>query len=190
MLRHDTVAGLNSPTHQPQARAAVSVHRDHHMGDNPVCIAFLHWSKAAAALRGGREFHLRGILNRQNMTTADRRAGSQAPAFDDLRRRHLWVGEEPARLFFATTVTTQPAQTYRLTRDHPFEDRAPPLSRRRSPNDPSDHSISAPVLQLPGGTESYSRRVGQAVFGVDAIANITCAHTQGCSTLYTTDRRA
>src|SRR5665213_3552756 len=74
-------------------------------------------------------------------------------------------GEEQAGRFFATTVTTQPAQTYRLTRDHPFEDRAPPLSRRRSPNDPSDHSISAPVLQLPGGTESYSRRVGQAVFG-------------------------
>ena len=33
-----------------------------------------------------------------------------------------------------------------------------------------------PVLRLPGGTESYSRRVGQADFRIDTIANITCAH--------------
>jgi hypothetical protein len=37
----------------------------------------------------------------------------------------------------------------------------PPLSRRRSPNDPGDYSILAPVLRLPERTESYSHRVGQ-----------------------------
>jgi hypothetical protein len=56
------------------------------------------------------------------------------------------------------------APPHRLARDHPSEDRSPPYSRRRSPNDPSDHSISAPVLRLPSRTESYSLRVAQAVF--------------------------
>ena len=68
------------------------------------------------------------------------------------------------------------APTYRLARDHPFEDRPPPLSRRRSPNDPSDHSISAPVLRLPGQTESYPRRVGQGISQINTTSNITCAH--------------
>jgi len=120
--------------------------------------------------------YLRGVLDRQHMPPGKSRAGSQAPTFDDLRGRHPRVGEEPTRLQFATAVTTQPAQAYRLARNHPFEDRTPPLSRRTSPNDPSDHSISAPVLRLPGPTESYSRRVGQGISQIDAMANITCAH--------------
>src|ERR1019366_2752553 len=132
--------------------------------------------QAATALRGGGEFHLRGVLDRQHMPPEKSRAGSQAPTFDDLRGRHPRVGEEPTRLQFATAVTTQPAQAYRLARNHPFEDRTPPLSRRTSPNDPSDHSISAPVLRLPGPTESYSRRVGQGISQIDTMANITCAH--------------
>jgi hypothetical protein len=141
---------------------ALGVDRDHRVRHYPVCIAFLYWSQATAALRIGGEFHLRGVLDRQYMTAGDRRAGLQAPTLNDLRRRHFRIGEEPAGLFFATSATTQPAQAYRLARDHSFEDRAPPLSRRRSPNDPSDHSISAPVLRLPGGRESYQNRFGQA----------------------------
>src|ERR1022692_1541267 len=146
------------------------------MRHDPVGVAFLYRSQAATALRGGREFHLRGVLDRQHMPPGKSRAGSQAPTFDDLRGRHPRVGEEPTRLQFATAVTTQPAQAYRLARNHPFEDRTPPLSRRTSPNDPSDHSISAPVLRLPGPTESYSRRVGQGISQIDTMANITCAH--------------
>ena len=38
------------------------------------------------------------------------------------------------------------------------------LSRRRSPNDPRDHSIPAPVLRLPGCMGSYLLLVGQALF--------------------------
>ena len=146
------------------------------MRHDPVGVAFLYRSQAATALRGGGEFHLRGVLDRQHMPPEKSRAGSQAPTFDDLRGRHPRVGEEPTRLQFATAVTTQPAQAYRLARNHPFEDRTPPLSRRTSPNDPSDHSISAPVLRLPGPTESYSRRVGQGISQIDTMANITCAH--------------
>jgi hypothetical protein len=89
-------------------------------------------------------------LDRQHMPASDRCAGPLAPTLDDLRGGYFRVGEEPARLQFATTVTPQPAQAHRLACDHPFEDRAPPWSRRTSPNDPSDHSISAPVLRLPG----------------------------------------
>src|SRR4029077_8518824 len=58
---------------------------------------------------------------------------------------------------------------YRFAQHHLFEDRSPPLSRRRSPNDPRDISIAcpgpdpgaAPVLCQPRGTESYSGRVAQ-----------------------------
>ena len=139
------------------------------MRHDPVGVAFLYRSQAATALRGGGEFHLRGVLDRQHMPPGKSRAGSQAPTFDDLRGRHPRVGEEPTRLQFATAVTTQPAQAYRLARNHPFEDRTPPLSRRTSPNDPSDHSISAPVLRLPGPTESYSRRVGQGISQIDTM---------------------
>ena len=84
------------------------------------------------------------------MPSGHSRAGPIAPSLDDLRGRYFGVGEETTCLQFATPVTTQPAQADRLARDHPFEDRTPPLSRRISPNDPSDHSISAPVLRLPG----------------------------------------
>jgi hypothetical protein len=37
----------------------------------------------------------RASLDRQHMAAADRRAGRQTPSLDDLRRRHLWIGEEP-----------------------------------------------------------------------------------------------
>src|SRR5487761_2141356 len=176
MLRHQAVAGSYISAHQAQAGVALGVHRDHRVRHHAVRIPFLHRPQAAAALRGGREFHLRGILNRQPVPPGGGRAGQIAPSLDNSRRRYFRVGEKPTRSQFATTVTTQPAQADRLARDHSFEDRTPPLSRRRSPNDPSDHSISAPVLRLPGWTESYSRRVGQEIFSIDAMANMTCVH--------------
>src|SRR5689334_25436324 len=61
----------------------------------------------------------------------------------------------------AAPVAAQPPQAHRLAHDHPFEDRAPLLSRRASPNDPSDQSVAAPVPRLSPGTESYPRRVAQ-----------------------------
>ena len=88
--------------------------------------------------------------------------GLGTPAFNDLRGRHLGVGKKPASPLFASTVATKPAKAHRLAHDHLFEDRAPPLSRRRSPNDPSDISMAAPVRRLPRDSESYSGRVGQA----------------------------
>ena len=42
-------------------------------------------------------------------------------------------------------------------------DRSPPLSRRRSPHDPRDISMAAPVLCQPRDTELYSSRVAQGL---------------------------
>ncbi len=132
-------------------------------GELSSCTSIRRSRTTAGSLRRSGEFHHRGILDRQQVPPGDRRAGQIAPSLDDLRGGYFRIGEEPARLRFTTTVTTQPAQAHRLARDHAFEDR-PPLSRRASPNDPSGHSISAPVLRLPRDTELYSRRVGQEVF--------------------------
>ena len=84
------------------------------------------------------------------------------PARDQLRHCHLRAGEEPPGLQLTLAVAAQPAQAHRFTRRHPFEDLRPVLSRRTSPNVPSDNSIAAPVGRLPQGSELYSRRVGQA----------------------------
>src|SRR5258708_4631409 len=146
MVRHDTVTGVHLAAYQAHTGKAIGVHRDHRMRHDPVCIAFLYWSQSTAALRGGGEFHLRGILNRQNMAAGDSRAGSQAPSLDDLRRHHLLVGEEPARSQFATAVTTQPAQAYRPARDHPFENRGPFIEARVPPIIPTAHPYQLPVF--------------------------------------------
>ncbi len=133
MLRHDTIAGLHIAADQPQAGMAVSVDGDHRMRHDPVRVAFLHRPQTAATLGGRGEFHLRGILDRQQVPPGDRRAGQIAPSLDDLRGGYFRIGEEPARLQFATTVTTQPAQADRLARDHPFEDRSPPFIEAHIP---------------------------------------------------------
>ena len=52
----------------------------------------------------------------------------------------------------------------------------PLLSRRTSPNVPSDNSIAAPVGRLPQDSESYSRRVGQAKNSGMFRIDITCVH--------------
>ncbi len=100
-------------------------------------------------------------IDRQHMPPGAGGTGPIRPAFDDLRCGHLFAGKEPPGSLFACTVAGQPAQTHRLAQDHLFDDRAPPLSRRRSPNVPSDISMAAPVTRLTRVRESYSRRVGQ-----------------------------
>ena len=54
------------------------------------------------------------------MPSGARRAGQQAPSLDDLRRRHLWVGEEPAgevrRRVTAIHATLDPVQLLQTIR--------------------------------------------------------------------------
>jgi hypothetical protein len=167
---------------------AFSIHRDHHVRHNPVCIAFLHWSQAvpaqagaAAALRAGWEFHLRGIprLRRDKPASPERvvrrptgrsvRSNprrSSPPSLSGWRRIGLLALRHDDYHPAGASIPSCARPSVRGS--------CPPLSRRRSPNDPSDHSISAPVLRLPGRRESYQNRFGQ-VF--NTVANITCAHT-------------
>src|SRR3984957_15737096 len=148
-------------THQAQTRPAGGVHRNHGVYQHAVCIALLHRAKAAATPGGGREFHLATVLDRQNVPPSACLPGSVSPALNQLRGRHLRIGKEPPGLQFTAAVAAQPAQAYRFAQHHLFEDRSPPLSRRRSPNDPRDISMAAPVLCQPRDTESYSGRVAQ-----------------------------
>ena len=92
-------------------------------------------------------------LNRQDVPPGTGRAGQIGPARDQLCRRHLRAGEEPPGLQLTLAVAAQPAQAHRFTRRHPFEDLRPLLSRRTSPNVPSDNSIAAPVGRLPQGKQ-------------------------------------
>ena len=186
MLRHDAVRVWTSPPTRPrqaQAGVAPGVHRDHHVCHGAVGIALLHRSQAATAPRGGGEFHLRGVLDRQYMAAADRRSAVRGlhpstifAAVTFWLAKNRLVGEEPARMLFATAATTQPTRACRLARDHPFEDRTP-LYRGADPR-MSQATIPSrlPILRLPGGTASCSRRAGQADFAIDTVANITCAH--------------
>ena len=142
--------------------------------ENPLALswgqALTHRAEVATALCRGRELHLTTIpgpspgraLDRQNMPPSTGRAGQIGPAGNQLCRRHSRAGEEPPGLQLTLAVATQPAQAHRFTRRHPFEDLRPLLSRRTSPNVPSDNSIVAPVGRLPQGSELYSRRVAQA----------------------------
>ena len=85
--------------------------------------------------------------------------------FDDLHALIM----TPSRLQTSppTKTETRPtrgvdwAQAHRFARHHLFEDRVPLLSRRTSPNDPSENSMVAPVDRLPQASESHPSRVGQ-----------------------------
>jgi hypothetical protein len=133
------------------------------MYQHAVCIALPDRAQAAATLRRGRELHLARILYRQNVPSRAGRVGSVSPARNQLCDRHFGVGNEPTSPQLAAAAAAQTTQAQRLAHDHLFEDGAPLLSRRTSPNDPSDNSMAAPVGRLPQDSESYRRRVGQAV---------------------------
>ena len=165
---HDTLAVPDLAGHEAQAGVAFGVHRDHRVDQHAIAMTFADRAEAAAASRPGREFDLAGVLDRKNVPVRRGRTGQLAPAFDDFRRRHLGIGEEPAGALLPGAIAADLTQADCLARDHSFEDRSPPLSRRSSPNDPTDHSMLSPVLRLPRGSESDVRRAGQAVFPVDA----------------------
>jgi hypothetical protein len=162
------IAAPDIAAHQAEAGSAGGIHRKHRVHQHAVGIAFLHRTKSATALRRGRERHLAAVpgsspgqaLDQQNMPPGTGRVGQRAPAFDDLPRCHLRIGEEPTNPLLAFAGPAQPAQAYRLAHNHLFEDRSPPLSRRRSPNVPSDQFIAAHMLPLPQAIAAYCRRVG------------------------------
>jgi hypothetical protein len=169
MFRHDAVTRLDITAHEAQASIALSVHRDHRVRDNPVCIAFLHWSQACPCAGGGRGGAARWwgisppwypasperVVRRppgRSVRSNPRR--SSPPSLSGWRRTGLLVLRRDDYHPVGASIPSCARPSVRGS--------CPPLSRRRSPNDPSDHSISAPVLRLPGGRESYQNRFGQA----------------------------
>ena len=132
--------------------ASVGDHR-HHRGaiivhQHAVGIALPDRAEAATTLRRGRELHLAPVLDRQDVPPGARHAGPIGPARNQPCRRHFRAGKEPPSLQLSPAIATQSAQAHRFARHHTFEDCAPLLSRRRSPNDPSDNSMAAPCWSI------------------------------------------
>src|SRR5438552_16712355 len=73
-----------------------------------------------------------------------------APALDHACGRHLGIAEKAVEPHFPGADTPgQPPQADILARNHAFDERRPPLSRRRSPNRPNDQSICASMSTPP-----------------------------------------
>ncbi|MEY9143084.1 hypothetical protein ABIF00_001068 [Bradyrhizobium elkanii] len=130
------------PTQKSKTAAIVGIHGQQRMQQHAVVIALADFAEPAPALRRGVEVDLAGVLDRQHMAALYRGNRAVAPAFDDPLRRHLVVAEKAVEPHLQRTITPgKPPQADRLARNHAFDERRPPLSRRRSPNRPNVQSI-------------------------------------------------
>lgn len=135
------------PADQPQAAAGGRIQRQHGMHQQAMDVAVANLAQATPAPLGRAEMNLAGILDRQNMPACRRTSGLFAPTVQQRRNRHVRIGEKPAIADeLRAAPTGQPAHAYRGMRNHTFQQRSPPLSRRRSPNQPTDHSISSRAI--------------------------------------------
>jgi hypothetical protein len=172
--RVHTLLSLSKGADQPQAAAGGRIQRQHSMHQQAMDVAVANLAQATPAPLGGAEMNLVGILDRQNMPACRRTSGLVAPTVQQRRNRYVWIGEKPAIADERRTAPTgQSAHAYRGMRNHTFQQRSPPLSRRRSPNPPTDHSISSrailAIVRLPDAsmpcTAAYpcARREASAV---------------------------
>ncbi|WP_246757015.1 hypothetical protein, partial [Bradyrhizobium neotropicale] len=84
------------------------------------------------------------------MAARNRRNRAFAPAFDNTLRCHLGVAEKAVEPHLQRAVTLgKPPQANILARNHAFDERRPPLSRRRSPNRPNVQSIRGDIAAPP-----------------------------------------
>jgi len=135
--RIDAGAGPDLAADQPKAGAARRIHPDHPMHQQAIDVARTNRTQPPPALRCGGELYLARVINRQDMTAGAGRSSRGVPISDDPLFGHLPVGKEPPRRFLAPPITAKTTQTDRFARNHPGQDRAPLLSRRRSPNCPN-----------------------------------------------------
>jgi len=144
-VMRDGAAALARPylaAQQTEAGAVVGVYRQHRVQQQPVDITLSGLSEPAPALCRRCEVDLTGVLDGQHMAAFCRGNRAVAPAFDDALCRHFGIAEKPVEPHLPGAVTLRkPAQTDIFARDNAFDKRRPPLSRRRSPNRPSDQSI-------------------------------------------------
>ena len=135
------------PADQPQAAAGGRIQRQHGMHQQAMDVAVANLAQATPAPLGRAEMNLAGILDRQNMPACRRTSGLFAPTVQQRRNRHVRIGEKPA---IADELRAAPAgqlaHAYRGARNHTFQQRSPPLSRRQSPNRPTDHSIPSRAI--------------------------------------------
>ena len=136
------LAGPNLTAQQAKAAAALGIHRQHRVQQHPVGVAVANLAEPAPALCRRGKIDPAGILDRQHMAAFSRGDRALAPAFDHPGGRHLGIAEKAVEPHFpGTDASCQPPQADILARDHAFDERRPPLSRRRSPNRPNDQSI-------------------------------------------------
>src|SRR6266849_777030 len=92
------------------------------------------------------------------MTPADRDRRLQAPAFDQLVGRALWVVHKPPERHVRGPVALRHlVQTHTARAKHSPEQRRPLLSRRTSPNLPKDKSGSCCISGAPSNQSARER---------------------------------
>src|SRR5262249_53889485 len=102
------------------------------------------------------------------------RRGLLAPTLDQGLDRHLAVRDEPPIANdLGSTTPGQPTQTDAFARHHPLEQHSPPLSRRRSPNRPTDQSIAD--IPAPRTAKSATHRITS--LGVRECLTIILSHS-------------
>ena len=144
-----TLAGPNLAVQQAKAAAALGVGCQHRVQQYPTAIAVTDLSEPPPAFGSRSKIDFAGILDRQHMAAFNCGYRALAPALDQAPGRHPDIAKKAVELHFpGADAFGQPPQANILARDHAFDERRPPLSRRRSPNRPNDQSICANIRHL------------------------------------------
>src|SRR5437667_173184 len=153
LVVRDGAAALAGPylaAQQTKTAAAFGIHRQHRVQQHPAAVALTYYPKPAPAFCSGGKIDFAGVLDRQHMAAFRRGHRAFAPALDHACGRHLGIAEKAVEPHFpGADAPGQPPQADILARDHAFDERRPPLSRRRSPNRPNDQLICASMSTPP-----------------------------------------
>ncbi|MGL3105293.1 hypothetical protein [Bradyrhizobium sp. BR 1432] len=140
--RAATCARPYLPAQKSKTVAVIGIHSQQRMQQHAVVIAFADFSEPAPALRCGVEVDLAGVLDGQHVAALYRSDRAFAPAFDDPLHRHLVMAKKAVEPHFQRAVPPgELPKADSFAHNHAFDERRPPLSRRRSPNRPSVQSI-------------------------------------------------
>src|SRR5262245_23109685 len=113
-------------------------------------IAFADLAKAATIRWRRGELDLAGVLDRQYVTIARRNPGLAAPALDQLVDGDARIVHKPPIPHLRRPQPLRhPPQAHAARAKHGPQQRPPPVSRRLSPNSPSDRSCSNRMASAP-----------------------------------------
>src|SRR5260221_616916 len=129
-------------------RAGTGIDGQHRVQQHAEHIALADLAKAAPVVAGRRELDIAGVLDRQYVAITNGAARLLAPAFDKLLLGYALIGDKPPEAHLLRPgATGKPSGADRSHAYRSTEQRRPPLSRRRSPNRPSDQLRSARISQ-------------------------------------------